>query len=269
MRWGGGGGEDAILKGEGRISGALKAIPGVGIGLRKLGIMKKADEDKARKAAEKYAGTLSKEGRTSLEGDIEGTKGVGGFVKRFAYTGPEGAFKPGKKGYEKIIGRKRWEDEEKAEYHKNLATLSGLKESDIKDIIDKGKKKELDEKIEQNTKKIEAVFAKGASVLEKIITKVDVDLREKGTDLYEAKRKGLPQADIEVIKLEIITKERQKAGLKGQEMIMDKKKKEREAIEKAVDKYETRQETEKLGAKFSSSGAGGGGKGGGGGKTTP
>ena len=41
LRLGGGAAADAILKGEGRISGALKAIPGVGIGLRKLGAMKK------------------------------------------------------------------------------------------------------------------------------------------------------------------------------------------------------------------------------------
>src|SRR3989338_2570096 len=85
---------------------SIGRIPGGNILGRKLGIMKKADEDKERKAAEKYAGTLSKEGVASLKRDIEETKGIGGFVKRFAYTGPEGAFKPGKEGYEKVKAKK-------------------------------------------------------------------------------------------------------------------------------------------------------------------
>jgi len=104
---------------------SIGRIPGGNILGRKLGAMKKADEDKARKAAEKYAGTLSKAGVASLKSDIEETKGVGGFVKRFARTGPEGAFKPGKEGYEKIIAKKDEEKKEKELYHESWAYLLG------------------------------------------------------------------------------------------------------------------------------------------------
>src|SRR3990167_378549 len=87
-------------KEKGWFSKTIRAIPGANIGLRKLGAMKKADEDKARKAAEKYAGTLSSAGRTSLDKDKER-----GLVGRAIYGG--GVFKPTREGYEKVIAKKR------------------------------------------------------------------------------------------------------------------------------------------------------------------
>lgn len=274
---------------------SIGRIPGGNMLGRKLGAMKKADEDKARKKAEKYAGTLSSAGRKSLASDMEGTKGVGGFVKRFAYTGPEGAFKPGKEGYEKIIGRKKAEKYEEENYYKNLAKLANIddvkdsggniikkKEDIIKSMINKGEEEKLDKEIEKTTERLENMFQKGVNALEKTILGIDVDLREKGSELYELVRrsneKGLSpseiaslKSNIDKTKAEILRKERIKTGLSGQKTITDIKRKEREAIEKSVEKYEAKQDTEKLGAKFSSSGAGGGGgsKGGGGGKTTP
>ena len=153
LRYGGGVAGDAVSEGKGWFSRTIRAIPGANIGLRKLGAMKKADEDKERKAAEKYAGTLSKAGVASLKRDIEETKGVGGFVKRFAYTGPEGAFKPGKEGYEKIIARKDEEKKEKELYHESWAYLLGeLKHGE--DYSSEEGKKNKEEKIKEMEGKI-------------------------------------------------------------------------------------------------------------------
>ena len=276
-RWLGGKAGDAILEGKGRVSGVLKSIPGVSIGLRKLGAMKKADEDKTRKAGEKYAGTLSGAGRTSLDKD----KGRGFFGRTF-YGG--GFFKPTREGYEKIIAKKRADKYEEEKYRDNLAILAEVndgkdssgnfikREAVIKKMLDKGEEERLDKMIEVATNKIEEKFTKGADALEMMITKIGVNLEEKRSELYEAKKNGLPQADVDVIKNAIVKMERQKSGLKGQEVIMEKKREARKTLEKSVEKYEAKQENEKLGAKIGGAGGGsGGGKpgGGGGGKKTP
>lgn len=274
--------------GKKRWAKTLTSIPGVGIGLRKLGTMKKADEDKARKAAEKYAGTLSKAGIASLKRDIEETKGVKGFAQRFIYTGPEGAFAPGKEGYQNIMAKKKSEEDEKIKYRKKLAELANYKddrdssgniikgrskEDKVKYMLDKGQRKELDEEIENITKKIVDAYKKAAEVIEDRTTTTAVDLTEKNSRLYKAIEDGESVSVIEAIKRDIINLEKNKNKFNGQKTVMEKKRKEREDKEKAVEKYEAKQDTEKLGAKFSSSGAGAGGGGGGskggGGKTTP
>ena len=263
LRFGGGAAADAILKGEGRISGALKSIPGVGIGLRKLGAMKKADEDKARKAAEKSAGTLSSAGRTSLDQGKER-----GFFGRLAYGG--GISKATREGYEKVIAKKRAGKYEEEKYYNNLAKLAKLDEKKVESMIKNGEEEKLDKEIEKITKKIADAYKKAAKVIEDRITTTTVDLTEKNSRLYKAIEDGEPVNVIEAMKRDIMNLEKDKNKFNGQKTIMDKKKKEREDKEKAVDKYEAKQDTEKLGAKFSSSGAGGGGgKSSGGGKTTP
>ena len=64
LRYGGGAAGDSNW-----FAKSIGRIPGGGILGRKLGAMKKADEDKDRKAAGKYAGTLSKAGIVSLKGE--------------------------------------------------------------------------------------------------------------------------------------------------------------------------------------------------------
>jgi len=274
LRLGGGAAADAILKGEGRISGALKAIPGVGIGLRKLGIMKKTDEDKERKAAEKHAGTLSSAGRVSLDKDKER-----GFLGRAMYGG--GLFKPTREGYEKVIAKKRADKYEEENYYKNLAKLAKINDyvdsrgvtkkgwEKAKSMIIGGEEEKIDKEIEKATKKIVDAYKKATAVIEKRIAENAVDLVEQNSRLYKAIEDGETIGVIDAIKGEIIRLKKDESKINGQKMIMAKREKEREAREKAVEKYETKQETEKLGAKFSSSGAGGGGGKGGGGKTTP
>ncbi|KKT20813.1 MAG: hypothetical protein UW04_C0020G0004 [Parcubacteria group bacterium GW2011_GWB1_43_8] len=272
LRYGGGVAGDAMSEGKGWFSRTIRAIPGANIGLRKLGAMKKADEDKARKAAEKYAGTLSSAGRVSLDKDKER-----GFVGRVVYGG--GLSKPTREGYEKVIAKKRADKYEEEKYRDSLAILAGIddgvdsngkvikKELIIKGMLDSGEKKKLYEKIEQTAKNIEDANKKAVEAIESSIAGNAVDLAEQNSRLYKAIEDGTP---VDAIKDKILKLKIKEVEFNGQKTIMAKKEKEREAIEKAVEKYENKQETEKLGAKFTSSGAGGGGKGGGGGgKTTP
>ena len=257
LRLGGGAATDAILKGEGRISGALKAIPGVGIGLRKLGIMKKADEDKARKAAEKYAGTLSKAGVASLKRDIEETKGVGGFVKRFAYTGPEGAFKPGREGYEKIIAKKDEEKKEKELYHESWAYLLGdlkhgedysseegkkNKEKKIKDIegrIRRGELGLMEEEVEKLQKERTVASEKEKEENNLEIKKNEREIRvleAQQAELYkEGKHSAMKEARIDELDKAIA-----KLNKTNAEMTVTEKSFERH--EKRTESYRSRQE---------------------------
>jgi len=259
LRWGGGaafGDREWFAKTVGR-------IPGGNILGRKLGAMKKADEDKARKAAEKYAGTLSSAGRTSLDKDKER-----GLIGRAIYGG--GMTKPTREGYEKVIAKKRADKYEEEKYRDNLAMLAGIndgkdssgkvikKEVIIKGMLDRGEKEKLDERIEKTGEKIGGYLGKAFKLIEKRIAKISVDLAEQNSRLYKAIQDGDPVDDI---KKEIIKLEGKKAKMNGVKIVLNEKKAEREATEKHVDKYETKQDSEKLGAKFSSSSGGGGGGG--------
>jgi len=256
-RWLGGWGGDKILESEGKFSKTLKAIPGVEIGLRKLGAVKKADEDKARKAAEKYAGTLSKAGVASLKRDIEETKGVGGFVKRFAYTGPEGAFKPGKEGYEKIIAKKDEEKKEKELYHESWAYLLGdlkhgedysseegkkNKEKKIKDIegrIRRGELGLMEEEVEklQKARTLANEKAKEENNLETKKNEREIRVLEaQQAELYkEGKHSAMKEARIDELDKAIA-----KINKTNAEMTVTEKAFERH--EKRTESYRSRQE---------------------------
>jgi len=244
LRFGGGAAADAILKGEGRISGALKAIPGVGIGLRKLGIMKKADEDKARKAAEKYAGTLSSAGRTSLDKD----KGRG-LVGRAIYGG--GVFKSTREGYEKIIEKKKVEGEERGRIADKMIELmgskfdefaSGFKKGDakekIKAILLRGNTEELDKWIELEDKKVEGENEKEIDEKNEIKRDFDNKIKEINDKLTIARNKS-ENTDELMKKLLGTEKEAYENNKKLIEIIG--KEKHRENLQKTIDKYEGKQ----------------------------
>ena len=244
LRFGGGAAADAILKGEGRISGALKAIPGVGIGLRKLGIMKKADEDKARKAAEKYAGTLSSAGRTSLDKD----KGRG-LVGRAIYGG--GVFKSTREGYEKIIEKKKVEGEERGRIADKMIELmgskfdefaSGFKKGDakekIKAILLRGNTEELDKWIELEDKKVEGENEKKIDEKNEIKRGFDNKIKEINDKLTIARNKS-ENTDELMKKLLGTEKEAYENNKKLIEIIG--KEKHRENLQKTIDKYEGKQ----------------------------
>jgi len=244
LRLGGGAAADAILKGEGRISGALKAIPGVGIGLRKLGIMKKADEDKERKAAEKYAGTLSSAGRTSLDKDKER-----GFVGRAMYGG--GLFKPTREGYEKIIEKKKVEGEERGRIADKMIELmgskfdefaSGFKKGDakekIKAILLRGNTEELDKWIELEDKKVEGENEKKIDEKNEIKRGFDNKIKEINDKLTIARNKS-ENTDELMKKLLGTEKEAYENNKKLIEIIG--KEKHRENLQKTIDKYEGKQ----------------------------
>lgn len=124
LRYGGGALADKILDeetgwGKKRWAKTLTSFPGVGMGLRTLGAMKKADEDKAKKSAEKYESALSNAGSKSLARDIGEVDAAGkeskSFAKRFLYAGIEGALKPGREGYRKGIAQDEKIEKEKIE----------------------------------------------------------------------------------------------------------------------------------------------------------
>ena len=144
------------------------------------------------------------------------------------------------------------------------------KEDKVKSMIKRGEEERLDKDIEKTTKNITDVYEKAAEVIEDGISAIAVDLTEENARLYKAIEDNELAHIIDAIKGKIIKLEKDKSKLNAQKIIIDKKEKEREVMKKAVEKYEAKQDTEKLGAKFSSSGAGGGGGGkSGGGKTTP
>lgn len=250
-----GAGADKILEGKGRTSGVLRSIPGVGMGLRKLGSMKKADEDKAKKAAEKYAGGLSDAGLKSLKSDTKSKS----FIKRFAYSGPEGAFPSSKKGYENIAIKKKAEDEKKTRITEEKNELNALKAVESAAEIAK----------EKTQKEIEEIALK--------IEKLETDLTTQNYNLAKAVNDGdktgviLAESNIDIIKTEKMKKNAEKKIREDKIKTIEKQSVRKKELE---DKEERRKETEGLqeAIKTSGSAGGGGGKGGGGGgggKTTP
>ena len=255
LRLGGGAAADAVLEGKGRISGVLKAIPGVSMGLRKLGAMKKADEDKNRKAGEKYAGTLSDSGVASLKRDIAETKGVTGFIKRFAYTGPEGAFKPGKEGYEKIIEKKKAEEEKKKRIAEEREELRAL------------------EAVESTANAYKEKFKKEIEKIETSIETLETDLVIQNQTLAKAISDGYSTQSTEVKLIEDVINviKNEKTKKKAEKTIKEEKIKtiDKQQItrrKELEEKEERRKETEGLQDAIKSSGSSGGKEGGG--KTT-
>ena len=121
-------------------------VPGGGILGRKLGAMKKADEDKTRKAGEKYAGTLSGAGRASLNEEKNKREWFG---SRFVYGA--GVFEKTREGYGNVIAKKKEADKEKELYHESWAYLLGdLKHGETySDEEKKYKRKNIKERIEK------------------------------------------------------------------------------------------------------------------------
>lgn len=242
-----GAGADKILEGKGRISGLLKGVPGVGIGLRKLGAMKKADEDKTRKSAEKYVGTLSSSGRASLERDIKDK----GFLKRFMYTGIEGAFKPGKEGYEKIIEKKKAEGEERGRIADKMIELmgskfkefaGGLKESEakekIKAILIRGNLEELDKYTEAEDKVVEESRKTELDSKNEEKRNLENDIKRINDKLTEIRKDGKDEKSV----MEELMEKQKGLDIKNKEVIgILAKKEHRENIQKGVDKYAGKQ----------------------------
>ena len=241
-------------------------IPGGGILGRKFGAMRKADEDKTRKEAEKYAGTLSSAGRISLDKDKER-----GFVGRALYGG--GFFEKTREGYEKVIAKKRADKYEEEKYRDNLAILARIsdgkdskgkvikREAVVNSMLNRGEEEKLDKEIEKNTKRIADAYKKAVEGIEDKTAKITVDLAEQNSRLYKAIEDGSP---VDNIKKEIIRLEKEKSKLSGHKMIVAKKEKEREDLKKSIDKYKAKQQNENLGSKIGS--VAGGGAGGGGSK---
>ena len=249
LRWGGGYLADKTLDkkegwGERKWAKTLSAIPGVSIGLRKLGVAKKADEDKARKAAEKYAGTLSSAGRTSLDKD----KGRG-LVGRAIYGG--GVFKSTREGYEKIIEKKKAEGEERGRIADKMIELmgskfdefaGGLKKGDakekIKDILFRGNTEELDKWIELEDKKVEGKNEEKIDEKNEIKRGFDNKIKEINDKLTIARNKS-ENTDELMKKLLGTEKEAYENNKKLIEIIG--KEKHRENLQKTIDKYEGKQ----------------------------
>lgn len=256
LRLGGGWFADKTLDkekgwGEKKWAKTLTSIPGVGIGLRKLGAMKKSDEDKARKVAEKYAGTLSSAGRTSLEREIEGTKGFGGFAKRFIYTGPEGAFKPGKEGYEKVIEKKKAESEERERVALKAIELMGSKYGEFKGsltdyeakekakgILLRGNIEELDKWIEMEDKIIENENKKEKDeIIEK---KRGINVKIKGAE-FTLNKVREQHGNIDLAERELLGQMNKLDEYEKKLAEIIVKEKHRDNLQKTVDKYEGKQ----------------------------
>ena len=182
--------------------------------------MKKADEDKARKAAEKYAGTLSSAGRKSLDIDKER-----GFFGRLAYGG--GVSKATREGYEKVIAKKEEEKKEKELYHESWAYLLGdLKHGEdysseegkktkgkiIKDMegrIKRGELGTMEEKAEMNQKAREEANEDNKEKNNLEITKKNREIRRLEAEVAEQRKNGehiaakLTEATIDGLDFEI------------------------------------------------------------------
>jgi len=223
---------------------SIGRIPGGNILGRKLGAMKKADEDKERKAAEKYAGTLSSAGRTSLDKD----KGRG-LVGRAIYGG--GVFKSTREGYEKIIEKKKVEGEERGRIADKMIELmgskfdefaSGFKKGDakekIKAILLRGNTEELDKWIELEDKKVEGENEKKIDEKNEIKRGFDNKIKEINDKLTIARNKS-ENTDELMKKLLGTEKEAYENNKKLIEIIG--KEKHRENLQKTIDKYEGKQ----------------------------
>ena len=249
LRYGGGVAGDAVSEGKGWFSRTIRAIPGANIGLRKLGAMKKADEDKARKAAEKYAGTLSSAGRTSLDKNKERS-----FLGRVMYGG--GVTESTREGYENVEKKKNAEQLKKKTIEKEEIELSMLNKA--QSFLDG-----IAEDSKQNIK-----------IIDEDLDNIETELQRLNYELIEAVKNknttAIPNITIEINKEKVkrTTKVKEKElhteNIKNAEHNETK----REALN---EKAERRKETEGLQETIKASGSGGvGGSGkGGGGKTTP
>jgi len=246
LRYGGGLAGDAVSEGKGWFSRTIRAIPGTNIGLRKLGAMKKADEDKERKAAEKYAGTLSSAGRVSLDKDKDKERG---FVGRAMYGG--GVFKSTREGYEKIIEKKKVEGEERGRIADKMIELmgskfdefaGGLKKGDakekIKTILLRGNTEELDKWIELEDKKVEGENEEKIDEKNEIKRGFDNKIKEINDKLTIARNRG-ENTDELMKKLLGTEKEAYENNKKLIEIVG--KEKHRENLQKTIDKYEGKQ----------------------------
>ena len=219
-------------------------IPGGNILGRKLGAMKKADEDKARKVAEKYAGTLSGAGRTSLDKDKERS-----FVGRALYGG--GLSKPTREGYEKIIEKKKAEEEERGRIADKMIELmgskfdefaGGLKKGDakekIKAILFRGNTEDLDKWINLEDKEVEGKNEKEIDEKNEIKRGFDNKIKEINDKLTIARNKSENTDDL-MKKLLETEKESYENNKKLIEIVG--KEKHRENLQKTIDKYEGKQ----------------------------
>ncbi|RJQ32907.1 hypothetical protein C4572_00345 [Candidatus Parcubacteria bacterium] len=258
LRYGGGTAADAVLSSKGRFATVFKAIPGVEHGLRRLGAMKKADQDKSRKKAEKYAGSLSKAGLESLGAYSEEQAG---FMKRAVYGG--GAFKTTREGYEKVIAKKKAEKEEEERLLQKRIDLMGEEFADFAGITVSDTEEIMLEKIDSAKKKIKAMVRDGnTALLDKIIEEKDKEIEDKNKILREEiivnKRKisiriegfrdSLREARKTGDATEIAKKEndleRALIALDAEEKRLAEiivKEKHREALQKSVDKYDDKQ----------------------------
>ena len=222
-------------------------IPGGGILGRKFGAMRKADEDKTRKEAEKYAGTLSSSGRASLEREIKDK----GLLKRFMYTGIEGAFKPGKDGYEKIIEKKKAEGEERGRIADKMIELmgskfkefaGGLKESEakekIKAILIRGNLEELDKYTEAEDKVVEESRKTDLDSKNEEKRNLENDIKRINDKLTEIRKDGKDEKPV----MEELIEKQKGLDIKNKEVIgILAKKEHRENLQKGVDKYAGKQ----------------------------
>lgn len=226
---------------------SIGRIPGGNILGRKLGAMRKADEDKARKEAEKYAGTLSSSGRKLLERDIKDK----GFIKRFMYAGVEGAFKPGKEGYEKIIEKKRAEGEERGRIADKMLDLmgshfdkfaGGMTRDEAKDkakeILLRGNTEVLDQWIEAEDKTVEKEHNEAIDKINEMKRDFDNKIKEINDNLTKARSNG-DNTDELMKKLKEEENKAYENNKKLAEIIT--KGKHRENLQKTVDKYEGKQ----------------------------
>ena len=228
---------------------SIGKIPGGNILGRKLGAMKKADEDKKRKAAEKYAGTLSSAGLESLRKEIVGYKAEPGYKK-------EGMHAASFEGYEKIIKNKNAEESRKKTIEKEKIELD--MRTNAQPFLDE---------MAKNSKE-------SIKILDDDLDIIETELQKLNYKLVEAVKDG-DNTTITNITNEINTeKAKKKVAITNKEPHMENIKNaehnetKREALN---EKAERRKETEGLQETIKASGSGGGGGSGkgGGGKTTP
>jgi len=230
---------------------SIGRIPGGNILGRKLGAMKKADEDKARKAAEKYASSLSDSGFASLKKDTSK-----GFVKRFMYTGPEGAFPSSKKGYENVEKKKNAEELRKKTIEKEKIELDMRIKS--QPFLDK-----MAEDSRQDIK-----------IIDEDLDNIETELQRLNYELIEAVKNkdttAIPNITIEINKEKVKRTTKVKEKELHTENIKNAENNETKA-DSLKEKAERRKETEGLQETIKASGSGGvgGGGKGGGGKTPP
>ena len=227
---------------------SIGRIPGGSILGRKLGAMKKADEDKTRKAGEKYASTLSAAGLTSLDAEKNKRKWFG---SRFVYGG--GVFEQTRKGYEKTIKNKQAEEDKKTKIDEERKELMALSQVESAAEIAKEKFKKEIEKIEESIEGLETDMTTQNYKLSSAISNGD-----KTGEMFA-------ESNINTIKQEKTKKSAEKKIREEKIKIIEKQNARKKELN---DKEERRKETEGLqnAIKTNSSNAS---KTSGGGRTTP